>query len=136
MRYYFGLIVLFSFGLSAQNYADITASLGISNVKMAFSYGSGVSAEDFDEDGDLDIVICSDIDSPASLLINQGNNSFEEIFFDFDFHSRVALWIDYNGDHRLDLLFMGDCLRLGNECKQTLELFKQKKSLRSYCFPD
>lgn len=127
MRYLLGLIVLITFSAASQTiFEDITKDLLIADATMGFGYGSGVSAEDFDQDGDLDIVFCTDASSPSRILVNNNNGTFGEVYFFLGFNSRVALWIDYNGDHRLDVLFTGDCLGLDSTCDQTLALYEQQ----------
>ncbi len=116
-------------------FSDITSDLTSFNVKTADSWGSGVTAEDYDKDGDIDLVLCSDASSNSLLLVNKlyhngvkGKLEFEVRPLGFNFHTRVGMWFDYNGDHRLDLLFAGDCLSLGDDCNQTIILFEQQEN--------
>ena len=114
-------------------FKDATLQLAPFTVVSAESWGSGVSAEDYDGDGDIDFILSSSVNSNPILYINKSNHDgevnpleFEKVFFDFTFHTRAAVWFDYDGDHRLDLLFAGDCLSVGAECDQTLALFQQQ----------
>lgn len=126
MRFWLCLMVFFSFDLVGQlKFVDISSSLGISRVTAAREWGSGVSIEDFDNDGDLDFAISSDESSDSRIMINLGNNLFDNLSIDLPFHSRAALWVDYNGDHLLDIIFAGDCSGL-EACDQTIALFQQQ----------
>jgi len=106
-------------------FEDITNELDITNTPMASSWGSGISAEDFDKDGDIDLAICSNSSEPARVLRNEGDGTFFEISYQLSFNSRVALWVDYNGDHLMDLIFIGDCLNVEDNCSETITLFEQ-----------
>lgn len=88
--------------------------------------GSGVSAEDFDSDGDIDIFVTTGAGVPNQLYRNRGDGSFDEIAaeagVDSLMLSRTALWLDYDGDHRLDLLVGGDCFQRPLSCTDNLFL--------------
>lgn len=119
-------LYVLSFHLFSQSFQDITTSLTLLNYKVAPGTGSGVSAEDFDDDGDLDIAVGSHMDDAAVVLINKGDGTFEELVLNVGFHSRAQLWIDYNADHRMDLLLVGDCLNGDDTCPKTIALFEQQ----------
>lgn len=77
-------------------------------------YGSGASLADFDNDGDIDFFLGTEESLPNRLYRNDGNGVFTEIASDVGLddtdRNRVALWLDYNSDNRLDLIIAGDCL--------------------------
>ncbi len=110
---------------STQVFQNVTQEFALSDFSMAIYYGGGVSAEDYDNDGDLDLAISSHIWDDARILRNEVNAGYTEIFFSLNFHSRASLWLDYDGDHLLDLFFAGDCLGEGENCQSPWALFKQ-----------
>ncbi len=124
----FGFWIISVFGFSQTQFIDITNTFSFSEFNTSPEYGGGISAEDFDRDGDLDFFISADHYSSARILKNHCNGSFEEILFSLDFHSRAALWLDYNGDHLLDLFIAGDCKDLSETCEQSWALFRQSES--------
>jgi len=86
-----------------------------------FDSGSRVAAADFDGDGDIDLFVGGrvvpwryGIDPPSTLLRNDGNGVFtdvtQEVAPDLAHVGMVtdALWIDVDGDHRLDLVVVGE----------------------------
>jgi hypothetical protein len=82
-------------------FTDITRASGLA-VEM---YGMGVSAADFDNDGDVDVYLTAL--GPNRLFRNTGGGKFEDVTAkagvgDPGF-STSALWFDYDRDGRLDL---------------------------------
>ena len=82
-------------------FTDITVASGL-GVQM---YGMGVSAADYDNDGDADVYFTAL--GPNRLFRNAGGGKFEDVTAkagvgDPGF-STGALWFDYDGDGRLDL---------------------------------
>ncbi len=75
---------------------------------MATGMGGGLAAADFDDDGDIDLFVPNAAGAPDQLYRNLGNGQFEEIVAAAGLasmaRSRSALWFDYDGDHRLDLV--------------------------------
>jgi len=99
---------------SAQiSFTDVTAASGILPYAMQSAFGGGVAAEDFDQDGDIDLFVPQRFGQPNRLYRNLGNGTFEEIGAAAGVAdtrtTRVGLWLDYDGDHQLDLLTIGDC---------------------------
>jgi hypothetical protein len=74
--------------------------------------GTGVSAADYDDDGDVDLFLPSAAGHPNLLLRNNGDGTFLEAQQDAGVDSwestRAALWVDFDGDGQLDLLTAGD----------------------------
>ncbi len=86
-----------------------------------YSSGSRVAAADFDGDGDVDLFVGGrvvpwryGVDPPSTLLRNDGHGRFtdvtEEVAPDLAHVGMVtdALWIDVDGDRRLDLVVVGE----------------------------
>lgn len=132
-----GVGVILSFLLSinpayAQTiFTDVTETGGILPFKAASVYGSGVAAADYDNDGDIDLFVTTNQETPNQLYKNLGNGKFEEVGgevgLDDSMNSRVALWFDFNGDHLLDLFVAGDCYMQGNHCldSSVIKLYQQ-----------
>ena len=113
-------------------FEDVTSSRGISPFTSSITIGSGVSAADFDNDGDIDLFVGTGIDQNSHLYRNDGNGHFEEIAeaVNLIVPGRVhsAIWFDYDGDHRLDL-FVGGTLGDSNPFENIfIKLFKQTSS--------
>jgi hypothetical protein len=83
-------------------FTDITRQAGLA-VEM---YGMGVSAGDYDNDGNVDLYVTAV--GPNHLFRNLGNGRFEDVtaragVADPGF-STSAMWFDYDKDGRLDLV--------------------------------
>jgi hypothetical protein len=83
--------------------------------------GSRVAAGDFDADGDIDLFVAGRVvpwrygmDPPSTLLLNDGKGRFTDVTPrvapDLAHAGMVtdALWIDVDGDRRLDLVVVGE----------------------------
>lgn len=82
-------------------FKDVTKDAGLA-VEL---YGIGVSAADFDNDGDIDIFISTL--GPDKLFQNKGNGKFQDVskaagIDDSDFGTS-STWLDYDRDGDLDL---------------------------------
>jgi hypothetical protein len=111
----------------------VSSESGIGPYAMALGIGAGVSAADFDVDGDIDLFVPTIDGVPDQLYVNLGGGRFEERagplgVAAMDSH-RAALWFDYDGDHRLDLVVAGDCElneeRVDTFCEGRLTLYRQ-----------
>ena len=117
--------------LGSRVFVDVTGGSGIQPSTMAMGMGGGLAAADFDDDGDIDLFVPNAAGSPDQLYRNLGNGQFEEIAAAAGLasiaRSRSALWFDYDGDHRLDLVVAGDChgLTVGCTGVSTLKLYRQ-----------
>jgi len=111
-------------------FSDITRTAGLA-VEM---YGLGVTAADYDNDGDVDIYITAL--GPNHLFRNNGAGKFEDVTAragvgDPGF-STSALWFDYDRDGRLDL-FVGNYVEWSREKDLFCTLDGKAKS---YCTPE
>ncbi len=118
-----------SSALQAQiNFVEIGAQRGIAPYQMADGQGGGVAAADFDDDGDVDFFVPTAEGTPHQLYRNLGNGVFQEIAaargLALTERGRGALWFDYDGDNRLDLLVTRDCFE--TSCNGSmLRLYRQ-----------
>lgn len=114
-------------------FVDVTAARGMHHTYIAeMGMNSGVAAADFDNDGYIDVFLPTAEGIPNRLYRNLGDGTFEEIAASANLNStrrtRVALWIDYDGDGLLDLITAGDCFMSAQaNCYQvnTLQLYRQ-----------
>ncbi len=94
-------------------FTDIGSQRGIQPYVMPVGVVGGIAAADYDNDGFVDVFVPNAEGVPDQLYHNLGNGSFEELAANVGLASlennRGALWFDYNGDHRLDLVVSGDC---------------------------
>ncbi|MEO1008120.1 MAG: VCBS repeat-containing protein [Planctomycetota bacterium] len=83
----------------------------------ANGYTMGVAAADFDNDGDVDLFVPNSEGNCDLLFANRGDGTFDEIAQAVGVsgcdlpakpRNRAALWFDYDGDRRLDLIVCGD----------------------------
>jgi len=73
-------------------------------------YSSATSEGDYDNDGDIDIIMAGNNGSAAVSIIyrNDGNGSFTDINAGLvGVYNSVAEWIDFNNDGLLDILLSG-----------------------------
>jgi hypothetical protein len=111
-------------------FSDITARAGLA-VEM---YGMGVSAADYDNDGDADIYITAV--GTNRLFRNAGGARFEDVTAkarvgDPGF-STGAMWLDYDRDGRLDL-FVANYVEWSVQADRFCSLDGKNKS---YCTPE
>ncbi len=111
-------------------FTDITRAAGMA----VETYGLGVTAADFDNDGDADIYITAL--GPNHLFRNNGSGRFEDVTAragvgDPGF-STSALWFDYDRDGRLDL-FVANYVQWSIDTDLYCTLDGRAKS---YCTPE
>jgi hypothetical protein len=97
---------------------------------MAPGIGAGLAAADFDDDGDIDLFVPNGPGVPDQLYVNTGTGAFAERASQLGVASleghRAALWMDYDGDHLLDLIVAGDCADIDDsDCRGTIILYRQ-----------
>ncbi len=72
----------------------------------------GVSAADYDGDGDIDIFVPTDFGTPSRLYENDGTGNFTEVAalrgLNSTSNDRMGLFFDYDGDRDLDLIIGND----------------------------
>ncbi|MEL6431717.1 MAG: CRTAC1 family protein, partial [Planctomycetota bacterium] len=111
--------LLFAAALPPQStpYVDVTAARGLGAAPlgdpMCPGMSTGLSAVDFDLDGDVDLFVPCAAGVPDRLYVNDGAGQFTEAAaragLDGLDPARAALWFDATGDGLLDLLVAGDC---------------------------
>lgn len=129
----FGLLCFWSADLSAQapSFERWSTERGIAHVSsFTPDYGHGMSAEDFDGDGDIDFFLATATGIPARLYQNDGKGYFTDIaqasgILDTG-ATRTALWVDVDGDGLLDLIVAGEnCPDLSCDNPVYLKLYRQ-----------
>lgn len=111
----------------------VSSQRGLLDYHMTAWIGGGAAAADFDRDGDVDLFVPTAHGSPNQLYRNRGDGVFDEVAgvlgLDATDSARTALWFDYDGDHRLDLLVLGDYGDLGedrnNQAVSLIKLYRQ-----------
>lgn len=127
------LYTLFSLSMGAEAAAQlprfeaISASCGIEDVSdITDLHGNGVAAADFDKDGDVDFYLTTDLGIGDRLYRNNGRGQFEDVAFELGIRNwlsnRAALWFDYNGDRRLDLLTAGEAC-VNRSCRNPIRIY-------------
>ena len=111
-------------------FSDVNTASGIQDVaKIAQPFGYGASLADFDNDGDVDFFLATDSGIPDRLYENNGNGVFRDIAPTVGLASlrpsNASLWIDYDGDHLLDLLVVGNCLEPDCDAAIIAHLYRQ-----------
>ena len=108
-------------------FVELATDVGIDGYSMHPGKGGGILAVDFDNDDDIDL-FAPTADGIPNRLYRNDKGTFVEMAASVGLASlnaaRVALWFDYNGDHRLDLIVGGDCYEdEGNDpCADPLSL--------------
>ncbi|MEQ9405924.1 MAG: FG-GAP-like repeat-containing protein [Cyclobacteriaceae bacterium] len=121
--------LLFTEFIFSQTFVDVTLDQNFRPYDPAWTYGCGASAVDYDKDGDIDLYLVSDENSPNRLYRNDGNGVYTEVVGELSVENRTrtALWIDVDADGRLDLLMAGDCSTSNLSCLDVdnIHLFRQ-----------
>ena len=93
-------------------YADVSVSAGLLPQFNENGQTNGLSAIDFDDDGDVDLFVPQKATQPNLFYRNNGDGTFTEIGGTIGLASvesaRVSLWFDYDADHDLDLFLAND----------------------------
>ncbi len=95
------------------SFSDTGPDMGIEPYSMAIGPHAGIAVEDYNDDGLIDLFVPNGEGFADQLYVNRGNGVFEEIAASVGLallqNHRSALWLDYDGDHDLDLIIGGDC---------------------------
>ena len=111
-------------------FSDVTAESGVAGA----GYDTGVAAADYDNDGDVDLLLAGVF--RLTLLRNGGNGAFEDVTADSGLQggqwSVAAGWFDYDADGHLDLFVVNYAnwsLDFDTYCGD------ERRGLRAYCDP-
>ena len=111
-------------------FSDVTESAGVQGGR----FGMGVSAADFDADGDTDFYLTAY--GRNQLFRNQGDGSFEEVAEEAGVAASGwftdAVWFDYDNDSHLDLFVSGFVSYSLDEAKYCGD---NEAGRRHYCIP-
>lgn len=103
--------------LSASAFGQITfseegAARGLSGYTIAAGQCLGVAAADYDQDGDIDLLVPTGHNTPTRLYQNDGTGHFTDVTAAVGLSSlsndRCGLMFDYDGDGDLDILLVND----------------------------
>ena len=119
--------------LSAQlpDFLPISSECGIEEIAdISDFFGNGIAAADFDNDGDIDLYLATEMGIADRLYQNDGFGQFQDIAQQSGIQemrsNRAALWFDYNGDHLLDLVVAGEaCINQICENPILITLYRQ-----------
>jgi hypothetical protein len=98
---------------------DVSAAVGVDSSLYTSAPGmiAGVAAVDYNNDGFVDFFVPNEEGLADLMYVNNGDGTFTEMADELGIsgvvggdkpRSRIALWFDYDGDRRLDLLVLGD----------------------------
>lgn len=114
------------------SFREMSQESGITDVAdITDVFGNGAAAADFDQDGDIDFYLTTDEDIADRLYRNDGQGQFTDVALELGIaemgSNRTALWFDFNGDHRLDLVVAGEnCVSLSCTDPIRLALYRQE----------
>lgn len=95
------LSIMFSLQLSAQQFTNETDNYGISAYNGLNLFGGGISAVDYDQDGDDDLTIV--LDQTIKIYRNDGGTFSQQNFgFTIEDNGKHPIWVDYDNDGDLD----------------------------------
>ncbi len=135
-----GMVLLTPAVAGELSYVELApAASGIVPYQMAPGMGGGLAAADYDDDGDVDIFVPTAEGTPhqlyKNLTVEGGTTLFAEVASEaglaISSRGRSAVWLDADGDRRLDLVVAGDCFQYAAECdpdESLLRLFRQTET--------
>ena len=114
-------------------FTEVSSDRGITNVAaISYLYGNGAAIADYDGDGDLDFFLCTEGGIADKLYENDGDGFFTDVADQLGLSStkrtRVALWLDYDGDEDLDLISLSDCYLEGCDDPITISFYEQRNN--------
>ncbi|WP_198659441.1 FG-GAP-like repeat-containing protein [Winogradskyella aurantiaca] len=114
-------------------FSEVSSAKGIADVEaISYLYGNGAAIADYDGDGDLDFFLCTEGGIADKLYQNDGAGFFTDVADQLGLSStkrtRVALWLDYDGDEDLDLISLSDCYLEGCDDPITISFYEQRNN--------
>jgi hypothetical protein len=114
-------------------FEEVGAARGITvQYQPGMGMGSGISAADFDDDGDIDLFVPTTRDMPNLVYRNRGDGTYDEVAAELGLagtdHARVGVWFDYDADGRLDLAVLHDLHMISTEEVSSLRLYRQNET--------
>ncbi len=111
------------------SFIDVTNQKGFEDYLPVGGYGSGFVTSDYNNDGFVDLFVLANEGFRSRLYFNRGDGTFAVSPIgpnNFD-RNRAAIFLDFDGDHRLDLLIAGDCFPVTEPCEDSehISLYKQ-----------
>ena len=133
---------LVSAGASAgrASFIEVSTGAGLTGTydSLQTGFGMGAAVADFDGDGFVDIFLPTAPGTAPLLYQNQGDGTFDDVAADRGLTSteafRAALWLDYDGDDRLDLLLGADCFV--RDCTQVTSFTRLYRQTAQGSFED
>ena len=108
-------------------FVDAGPEVGLANYAQAIGMGGGVAAADWQDDGDVDLFVPTRAGGADQLYRNDGVGALTDVAasagVDSLGNSRVALWLDADGDRDLDLLVGRDGFAGGADLPRDTLLF-------------
>ena len=147
----FGLVLLATIAMVVSDgrtavaqgtFVEVGESSGVSGFTMADGMGVGVAAADFDGDGDIDLFVPTEAGEAHRLYRNTSSPGGPIQFLE-DAQSvglaslergRSAVFLDADGDGRLDLLVTSDCFNI--DCSAVASMFRLFRQTPAGAFED